>query len=182
MADVERLTVLEAAFVLGVSASTVRRRIATSELRAEREERPQGSRLWVYLPSDTPPPTTPADSPPDMLPAPVAVLEARIESLKRTIDGEQRAGSELRQQLGREQAAHQNTRAQLVAAEMARDRLLKAPPDAPQTPSINVPEARAEARAGAEPPEEVRGALLWLYGLLLAVGVAVAMYLGRLLS
>ena len=178
MADVERLTVREAAFLLGVSASTVRRRIATSELRAEREERPQGSRFWVYLPAGTPPPTTPADSPPGMLPAPVAALEAHIESLERTLDGEQRAGSELPQQLGREQAAHQDTRAQLVATEMARDRPLKASPDAPQTPSINVPEARAEA----EPPEEVRGALLWLYGLLLAVVVAVAMYLGRLLS
>ena len=47
--EVERLTTSDAARRLGVSPSTVRRRIATGHLRAERDPRPQGMRYIVLL-------------------------------------------------------------------------------------------------------------------------------------
>lgn len=49
-ASAERCTVNDAARFLGLSASTVRRRIAAGALQADREARPQGSRWLVYLP------------------------------------------------------------------------------------------------------------------------------------
>lgn len=52
----ERLTVRQAGARLAVSPTTIRRMIAAGELRAEREERPQGARWIVMLPaaSDAP--------------------------------------------------------------------------------------------------------------------------------
>ncbi|MEI8147809.1 MAG: helix-turn-helix domain-containing protein [Actinomycetes bacterium] len=45
--EMERLTTTDAARRLGVSPSTVRRRIAAGRLRAERQDRPQGVRYLV---------------------------------------------------------------------------------------------------------------------------------------
>jgi len=48
----QRISVPEAARVLGISVATVRRRIRDGSLRAERVERPQGITYAVLLPSD----------------------------------------------------------------------------------------------------------------------------------
>ena len=47
-------TLREAAGILGVSVTALRRRAAADQLRAERVDRPQGSRWRVYLDAHTP--------------------------------------------------------------------------------------------------------------------------------
>ena len=61
--EVERLTTSDAARRLGVSPSTVRRRIATGHLRAETHPRPQGVRYVVLWDLPTTAPGTEVDSP-----------------------------------------------------------------------------------------------------------------------
>src|SRR4051794_36122588 len=51
------VTVEQAAAILGVSVTTVRRRIRAGVLRAEEARRPQGAVWLVYLPPDAIPPT-----------------------------------------------------------------------------------------------------------------------------
>jgi hypothetical protein len=83
------VTVERAAVILGVSPSTVHRRIRSGALRAEQAERPQG-RVWlVHLPPGTtvaaeepPPPTAPeATAPPTV----AAQAEAMVSLIQTTI-------------------------------------------------------------------------------------------------
>ena len=51
----QRVTVAEAAAILGVSVVTIRRMIKRGQLEGERVIRPQGSAYLVTLPADAPP-------------------------------------------------------------------------------------------------------------------------------
>lgn len=119
--DVLRLSVAEAARHLRVSTGTVHRRIRAGELFAEREPRPQGSRLWVLLPAsmlDANEPDNAAETHPGASGGTSAVeaeLRSHVETLKQALDAEQRSGAELRQLLGREQQALLETRHELEA-------------------------------------------------------------------
>jgi hypothetical protein len=66
--------VSEAVQVLGLSATTIRRRIEAGQLDAERLARPQGTVLQVKVPLDAPVPTT--DTPPHANDAPSTPQEA----------------------------------------------------------------------------------------------------------
>ena len=85
-ASVLRCTVDEAARYLGLSASTIRRRIAAGALQADREVRPQGSRWLVHLP-DTPSDVrkknvAPEDAPQEVWDEIHADMDAYIEEWK----------------------------------------------------------------------------------------------------
>ena len=81
------VTVEQAAAALGVSPSTVHRRIRSGALRAEQAERPQG-RVWlVQLPpgvavaaEDLPPPTSPAAAAPTAVPAQAEAMVSLIQT------------------------------------------------------------------------------------------------------
>ena len=62
------VTVEQAAAILGVSVTTVRRRIRDGSIRAEEARRPQGPVWLVYLPSGATPPTV-SDQPSATVPA-----------------------------------------------------------------------------------------------------------------
>ena len=85
-ASVLRCTVNEAARYLGLSASTIRRRIAAGALKADREVRPQGSLWLVHLP-DTPSDVrkknvAPEDAPQEVWDEIHADMDAYIEEWK----------------------------------------------------------------------------------------------------
>lgn len=111
MTNLERVSVEAAARRLGVGASTVRRRIAAGHLPSERELLPRGSRVWVYLPE---PGEGQCETPRSSAPH-VITVEPRIQLLEHLLLNEQQAGAELRQLLGREQAAHQAALAALAS-------------------------------------------------------------------
>ena len=146
MPNLQRVRVQEAADLLHVSASTVRRRIAAGVLQSERERLALGSRLWVYLPQDiealaTNARTTVGDS---------VSLQAQIELLQRLLLNEQQAGAELRQLLGREQAAHQATLAAFTAVQHS---LIQGP-----SPSSEAADDPPEAA----PPKKHHNPVSWL--------------------
>jgi len=102
---IERLTTQEAAHRLGISPATVRRKIATGELQAEKEARPQGIRWWVLLDSahavlvGSAPRVTSAHGARESL---GFALET-IADLRKRLDEAERSQAELRQLLAREQ-------------------------------------------------------------------------------
>jgi hypothetical protein len=89
----KRVTVEEAADILGISQGAVRNRISRSTLQSVRE----GGRVFVLLPADrsrdTRRPTTGLQSGDSAL---TSALEARIESLERQLEAERQAHSESR--------------------------------------------------------------------------------------
>ncbi len=114
MTSPQRLSVQEAADHFGVSASTIRRWIGADELSCEREDTPQGTRVWVHLDAEVEDATEAVAAPTDAAPsALVAALEERVRSLESILATELQAGTELRALLSREQAAHDTTRAEL---------------------------------------------------------------------
>lgn len=110
MTHPQRLSLQEAAEHFGVSTSTIRRWIGADELRSEREDTPQGPRVWVYLEPDEEAAAESADAASSAL---VTALEERIRSLESILATELQAATELRALLTHEQAAHQATRAEL---------------------------------------------------------------------
>ena len=150
----ERISTTEAARRLGVSRTQIRRLIAAGEVRAEREPRPQGTRLTVLwdVPCDAPPdrpshrpaPTngTSRDVPPGAVPVDpvneVAWLRARLERAE-----EERA--ELRRLLHQ---AHQTIAVQ--AAQLGTTRALApagdVPGNVPRPENGHVPTDRPVAR------------------------------------
>ncbi|MBF0093422.1 MAG: hypothetical protein HQL34_02645 [Alphaproteobacteria bacterium] len=78
----DRLSVTEAALKLGVSIDTVRRRIKSGEMDAQRDN---VGKWWVFVPDDgDPPPARPARTPPAPFHASGAV-PARSELVERLI-------------------------------------------------------------------------------------------------
>lgn len=104
MTHPQRLSLQEAAEHFGVSTSTIRRWIRADELRSEREDTPQGPRVWVYLEPDEEAAAESVDAASSAL---VTALEERIRSLESIL------ATELRALLTHEQAAHQATRTEL---------------------------------------------------------------------
>jgi excisionase family DNA binding protein len=109
---IERLSTQEAARRLGISVATVRRRIATGELHAEQEVRPQGKR-WVVL-LDERSEASPASAaritraPPSRDALTVALDE--VAFLRQQLEVSQRGEAELRQLLAREQETNRMLR------------------------------------------------------------------------
>jgi hypothetical protein len=79
-----RVTVMEAADILGISTGAVRNRITRGTLQAEREE----GRVLVVLPADTPEDTRRDTD--------VEYLKAHITTLQDALESERESGRELR--------------------------------------------------------------------------------------
>jgi excisionase family DNA binding protein len=111
---VERVTTEEAAQRLGISVATVRRRIAAGALRAEQEQRPQGTRWLVLLDSGEPSVERLTQG---HKPKTGTHHEASDRELERALDEVtylRRKLDELTTLLAREQQAHLETRLQLT--------------------------------------------------------------------
>lgn len=166
--DIERLTVAEAAKRLGVSTSTIRRRIRLGELQAAIEQHPQGKRIFVFMPMAGPPREAASDGSSVAVHATSEVeseLRAHIETLRHALAAEQRAGAELRELLGLEKLATGEARRRL---EEVREQLLLAESvtcatDAATDPQPGVMDKRsppAESEAAADTPRPPRGLLI----------------------
>jgi excisionase family DNA binding protein len=140
-------TLREAAVILGVSVTAVRRRVASGQIRAERVERPQGSAWRVFL--DAPPPSrstgegerarerhhAPGDAPqPEPGAADVAALIALVGQLADKLAASNAA------------AAMWQERARVLA-----DRLALAAPDAAHSPGASNPTREPSDPAPASP-------------------------------
>ncbi len=123
--------VAEAACILGLSPTTIRRRIEAGELEAERVVRPQGTAFLVKVPNDAPPhaaeaPTTPPDAPGThqdeppsaaALAAVVLALVAQVDALRQTVVAQAETIRDQAETIGRQGA-------ELEAERSARQRLL----------------------------------------------------------
>jgi hypothetical protein len=133
----ERVTVAEAAVLLGTSKEAVRKRIARSTLRSEKD--PDGT-VRVYVPA------SPTASDPGN-PQAGAEGSALIEELRDRMRF-------LEEQLRREQDAHSEAR-RLVAALIQRVPELEAPSELPdRPPSAGASLSREEPRPGGEEAQE----------------------------
>lgn len=139
VAELVRVSVAEAAKLLGVSAQTVRRRIESGELKAESEVggRGRGWRWMVLLPS-SPQAAQAARSATSgpREPELVAELRARVSSLEAHLEQSERAASEMRQLLSVSQSLLQASSA-LIEASEERIRIAESPP-------IDVPESQPD--------------------------------------
>jgi len=130
--------VSEAVRILGLSATTIRRKIDAGELEAERVVRPQGTAFLVKVPANEPPrtaeplqtlqgdPTTPHhapltnhDAPPgaEYLAAVVVPLVAQIDALRQTVERQADTIADLREDRGRQAAELDAARAQVSTLE-----------------------------------------------------------------
>lgn len=107
---VEELTIEDAAARLGVSVSTVRRRIRDGLLMAERVTTPQGFKYRLLLPN-SPPGDPPPESPPPSNPDEMAALRderdwlrSRVEELTALLNREQETSLRLSLALGQRPA------------------------------------------------------------------------------
>jgi hypothetical protein len=134
----ERVTVAEAAVLLGTSKEAVRKRIARSTLRSEKD--PDGT-VRVYVPA------SPTASDPGN-PQAGAEGSALIEELRDRMRF-------LEEQLRREQDAHSEAR-RLVAALIQRVPELEAPSEPPETspPNAGAGLSREEPRPATRGPQE----------------------------
>jgi excisionase family DNA binding protein len=145
------VTVERAAAVLGVSASTVRRRIRDGTLRAESVSRPQGVVWLVHLPADAtagvnlPPPPAGAvgTAPVTASDAMIAYTRSLLEPLVAALERSQSRTAELERENG-ELTAH------LTAAE---DRLRMLETPNPQESPITRNLGPIEPDPPSEPPE-----------------------------
>ena len=118
--DLVRVSVAEAAKLLGVSAQTVRRRIESGELKAENEPggRGRGWRWMLLLPGSAEAAQeahSATSGPPE--PALVAELRARVASLESHLEQAERSASEMRQLLATSQNLLQASSARSEAFE-----------------------------------------------------------------
>jgi hypothetical protein len=141
------VSVERAASILGVSVTTVRRRIRAGAIRAEEARRPQGPVWLVYLPadltsptandqagaiSDHPPVTTAATAPTTAGDAMIAYTQTLLAPLVAALERAQARVAELERENGRQAAELNTLRAQndaLVAPTVVQ------PPDPPGEPS-----------------------------------------------
>jgi hypothetical protein len=138
--------VAEAVRILGMSATTIRRKIDVGELEAERVVRPQGTAFLVKVPADEPPraddaPQTPQEAPETHQDAPIGAaalvavvgpLVAQIDALRLTVE---RQADQLVSQAG----TIGRLEAELAAAHAARS-------------SLEAPGGPASAEAPSEAP------------------------------
>lgn len=120
------ISVREAAIRLGVSESDVRRRIQRGELRAEKLPRPGGTLLRVLLdaPADTPTPPQPAPEARQDAPEAYQAMAGAVTALSdmtqrqgRQIDAQAETIADLRERIGRSDAARAAWQARARAAE-----------------------------------------------------------------
>jgi hypothetical protein len=147
------VTVEQAAAALGVSASTVRRRIRDGSLRAEEARRPQGVVWLVHLPAGTatdatqPPPaagavaTTPAAAAGEAM---VTYTKTLLEPLVAALERTQGRVAELERENGH--------LAERLAATEVRLRALEVPREAPEDP----PESHTAGLGTASPAGAVQ--------------------------
>jgi hypothetical protein len=103
--------VTEAARLLGLSATTIRRRIAAGTLVAERVSRPQGTALLVQVPQDAPAtsqdaPETPHDAPARTEQSACGLEAIIIGNLVATIERQAVRIGELEREVGQLRAEH----------------------------------------------------------------------------
>jgi hypothetical protein len=155
------IPVAEAVRILGLSATTIRRKIDAGELEAERIARPQGTAFLVKVPSDEPAdaptraentpstnhdaPRTPQEAPlthldtpgrTDQLTAVVVPLVAQIDALRQTVDRQAEQLVSMSETIGRQAERVANLEIENGHL-MARIVALKAPQqrvDAPTAP------------------------------------------------
>jgi excisionase family DNA binding protein len=125
------VTVAEAVRILGLSATTIRRKIDAGELEAERVTRPQGTVFLVKVPMEEPrtlhdePVThghetaTPQDAPggPDRLAAIVVPLVAQIDALRQSNERQAAEIGELREDRGRLAVALEHAQQRITSLE-----------------------------------------------------------------
>jgi excisionase family DNA binding protein len=155
----QRVTVREAAELLGVSGATIRRMIRDGRLVGERVLRPQGTAFLVWIPADASAGAGDASStdqaarvmardnasPADVMLA--AWSRAVVEPLTRLIEDQQRQLSERAETIGRQAERMAALETQLAAAE---DRIRAL--EAPRTPTAGQQTAQAPDPT-TEPPE-----------------------------
>jgi len=121
--------VTEASRILGLSATTIRRKIDAGELEAERVTRPQGTAFLVKVPGDEPPRTdqalqmpqdesgSPRDAPADAvsLAAIVVPLVAQFDALRQTVERQSAQLISQAETIGRVTAERDAARAELDA-------------------------------------------------------------------
>ena len=156
------VTVEQAAAILGVSASTIRRRIRAGSLRAEPVRRPQGVVWLVHLPADAaagtaePPPAASAvATAPTASDAMIAYTRTLLEPLIAALDRSQGRVAELEREIGslRAQLAVQNaqnaTQASNLAAEAPEP--TTEPSDPPAEPPPLAPDPLPPTTDGRSP-------------------------------
>jgi hypothetical protein len=118
------VTVEQAAAILGVSVTTVRRRIRAGFIRAEEARRPQGPIWLVYLPADATSATTEAPSATSSVATAPTTAEAMatytrsiLEPLVAALERSQTRVSELERELGRFAAEREAAEARYAALE-----------------------------------------------------------------
>jgi hypothetical protein len=129
-----RLSIEDAAAALGVSVSTVRRRIRAGRLAVEREATPQGFRYWVTLEGGESSDSTRSKASVDAnelaaLTAERDWLRARVEALELALNREQETALRLSQALGQRPAT-------LAAAAEPMPPMAE-PMEPPQTPATS---------------------------------------------
>jgi hypothetical protein len=156
----------EAVRILGLSATTIRRKIDAGELEAERVPRPQGTAFLVKVPADAPAGTSEApgvlqdeprmhqDAPAgtDQIATILVPLVAQIDALRRTVERQAEQLITQAETIGRLQAENDALRA------------AQTPVTAPETASIPDPPTEPSA------PDEPVSAPWWRRWLLAVYG------------
>lgn len=124
----ERVTLPEAARRLGVTDTTVRRRLRAGELQGEQEQTPQGYRWWIYLPegSEATSGPTGAQVVTDNA-ALVVALQAQVTWLRERVEKAERE---------REEASREKVLIlEALASEQEKNRILSTPQEPPSEPT-----------------------------------------------
>ena len=169
------VTVEQAAAALGVSPSTVHRRIRSGVLRAERVTRPQGAVWLVHLPSGTaaatgepPPPTTPEATAPTTVPAQAEAMVSLIQTTIGTVLGPLVGQLDAQRQTIERQADQLVRQAETIGELRAQNHALVARTAAQDE----------QALRGLDPPRW-RVLLPWLFALLVIVAVVALLVVPR---
>ena len=137
--------VAEAARMLGLSATTIRRKIDAGELEAERVVRPQGTAFLVKVPWDAPPragdaPASPQDASETNRDAPggaeqftsvVLPLIAQIDGLRLAVERQAEQLVSQAETIGRQSAELRHARARIAELEPAPDPFPRPSPPSP---------------------------------------------------
>jgi hypothetical protein len=175
------VTVEQAAAILGVSVTTVRRRIRAGSLRAEEARRPQGPVWLVYLPADatpataerpsatssaaTAPTTTPAaDAMVSLIQTTIGTvlgpLVGQLDAQRQTIERQAGEIAELREDRGR------------LTAEVEALKVSQAQQDAHPGPVAPIPATDARVPLTAR----LRALAPWVFGVLMIIIVGVMLW------